>query len=463
MYIQTNFLLGELMDTIFGVSGLRGVIGDGLSPDLIFNYVSSFAKEIPMGTVVIGNDSRFSGNMVRNAVVSSLLALGFKILDIGIAPTPTIQFVTKINNASGGISITASHNPEKWNGLKFIDSNGIFFNEKKINSIKKNLEEKNFKFQTYDKLGIIVEDPKAKEIHINSVLQKINFDCFNNSKLTVAIDACNAAGSEFIPDFIEKLGSNIVKLNCDSNASFPRNPEPLKENLLYFSDFIKQKGNIDVGFALDGDADRVAILDEKGNYIGEENTLVLASKFFIEYLNPPNKTVVTNLSTTRALDDVVASLGGRVQRAKVGEINVVEEMIRVNASIGGEGNGGVILPMVQYARDSLCAISLILLGLSKSKLPLSAIVSELPKYYMIKDKISISRSSFEKNLYYIKEFFKGHQYSDIDGLKFDIDDSWIHIRPSNTEPIVRIIAESKSIEKANNLVEEIKNLMKSPC
>ena len=451
------------MEVIFGVSGLRGVVGGGLSPELICSYVSSFAKEIPTGSVVIGNDSRMSGNMVKYAVISSLESLGFDIVDIGIAPTPTVQYVTKIKGASGGISITASHNPEKWNGLKFIEGNGIFFNERKINAVKKNLEEKNFKFQSYDTLGKIIKDPSAKQLHIESVLSKINFDCFNKNSFTVAVDACNAAGSELIPTFIEKLGFKHVKLNCDPKASFPRNPEPLKENLAYFSDFIQENGEIDIGFALDGDADRVAILDENGCYIGEENTLVLASKFFIQYLNPNNKTVVTNLSTTRALDDTVSSLGGRVLRSKVGEINVVEEMIRVNASIGGEGNGGVILPMVQYARDSLSAISLILLGLSKSEKSLSAIVSELPKYYMIKDKVNISRDSFEKNLYYIKEFFKGNPYNDIDGLKFDLDDSWIHIRPSNTEPIVRIIAESKSLDKAKKLVEETKNLMKVAC
>ena len=451
------------MEIIFGVSGLRGVVGEGLSPELICSYVSSFAKEIPQGKVVIGNDSRISGDMVKNAVVSSLQALGFDIIDIGTAPTPTVQFVTKIKNASGGISITASHNPEKWNGLKFIEGNGIFFNEKKIIAIKRNLDEKKFKFQSYDKLGKLVIDTSAKELHMNSVFEKINFDCLGKDNFTVAIDACNAAGSEFIPQFIEKLGFKVIKLNCDLEASFPRNPEPLKENLSSFSDFIKENGNIDIGFALDGDADRVAILDEKGHYIGEENTLVLASKFFIEHMNPQNKTVVTNLSTTRALDDIVSSSGGRVIRSKVGEINVVEEMIRVNASIGGEGNGGVIFPMIQYARDSLSAISLILLGLSKSRMPISLVVSELPKYYMVKEKITISKESFEKNLPYVKEFFTGYPYTDIDGLKFDLDDSWIHIRPSNTEPVVRIIAESKSIEKANKLVEETKNLMKAPC
>jgi len=451
------------MEVIFGVSGLRGIIGEGLSPELLCRYVSSFAKEIPPGKVVIGNDSRISGDMVKKAVISSLEALGFEVIDIGIAPTPTVQFVTKIKNASGGISITASHNPEKWNGLKFIEGNGIFFNEKKIIAVKRNLEENNFKYQTYDKLGGLVEDPSAKELHINSVLQKIDFDCFKKDAFTIAVDACNAAGSEFIPMFIEKLGFNVVKLNCNSKACFPRNPEPLKENLTSFSDFIKEKGGIDIGFALDGDADRVAILDEKGQYIGEENTLVLASKFFIEYMNPENKTVVTNLSTTRALDDIVSSLGGKVLRSKVGEINVVEEMIRANASIGGEGNGGVILPMIQYARDSLSAISLILLGLSKTNASVSSIVSELPKYFMVKDKITISRDSFEDSLDYVKEFFAGYPYTNIDGLKFELDDSWIHIRPSNTEPVVRIIAESKSREKANKLVNETKTLMKAPC
>ncbi len=451
------------MNIIFGVSGLRGIVGENLSPEIISKYVLSFAKEIPLGTVVIGNDSRISADMVKDAVVSSLKSRGFDILDIGIAPTPTVQFITKIKNASGGISITASHNPEKWNGLKFIESNGIFFNEKKINSIKKNLEENNFDYKPCDKLGKLIEDPSSKDLHINSVLQAIDFDCQGKDNLTVAVDACNAAGSDFIPNFIEKLGFKVVKLNCDVKASFPRNPEPLKENLTYFSDFIKNRGNIDIGFALDGDADRVAILDEKGNYIGEENTLVLASKFFIEHMNPDTKTVVTNLSTTRALDDIVSSFGGEVLRAKVGEINVVEEMIRVNAIIGGEGNGGVIFPKVQYARDSLSAISLVLLGLLKSKRPLSSIVSEIPKYYMIKDKINISRGAFEKNLPYLKEFFKCYPYSDIDGLKFDLDDSWIHIRPSNTEPIVRIIAESKVMEKAKKLVEEIKILMNTPC
>ncbi len=451
------------MEVIFGVSGLRGIVGEGLSPELLCKYVSSFAKEIPPGKVVIGNDSRISGDMVKKAVISSLEALGFEVIDIGIAPTPTVQFVTKIKNASGGISITASHNPEKWNGLKFIEGNGIFFNEKKIIAVKRNLEENNFKYQTYDKLGGLVEDPSAKELHINSVLQKIDFDCFKKDAFTIAVDACNAAGSEFIPMFIEKLGFNVVKLNCNSKACFPRNPEPLKENLTSFSDFIKEKGGIDIGFALDGDADRVAILDEKGQYIGEENTLVLASKFFIEYMNPENKTVVTNLSTTRALDDIVSSLGGKVLRSKVGEINVVEEMIRANASIGGEGNGGVILPMIQYARDSLSAISLILLGLSKTNASVSSIVSELPKYFMVKDKITISRDSFEDSLDYVKEFFAGYPYTNIDGLKFELDDSWIHIRPSNTEPVVRIIAESKSREKANKLVNETKTLMKAPC
>ena len=451
------------MEVIFGVSGLRGIVGEGLSPELLCRYVSSFAKEIPPGKVVIGNDSRISGDMVKKAVISSLEALGFEVIDIGIAPTPTVQFVTKIKNASGGISITASHNPEKWNGLKFIEGNGIFFNEKRINAVKRNLEENNFKYQTYDKLGSLVEDPSAKELHINSVLQKIDFDCFKKDAFTVAVDACNAAGSEFIPMFIEKLGFNVVKVNCNVKGCFPRNPEPLKENLTSFSDFIKEKGDIDIGFALDGDADRVAILDEKGQYIGEENTLVLASKFFIEYMNPENKTVVTNLSTTRALDDIVSSLGGKVLRSKVGEINVVEEMIRANASIGGEGNGGVILPMIQYARDSLSAISLILLGLSRTNASVSSIVSELPKYYMVKDKITISRESFEDNLDYVKEFFAGYPYTNIDGLKFELNDSWIHIRPSNTEPVVRIIAESKSREKANKLVNETKTLMKAPC
>ena len=451
------------MDVIFGVSGLRGVVGNGLTPELICNYVSSFANEIPPGTVVIGNDSRISSSMVKNAVVSSLKSLGFEILDIGITPTPTVQFITKTKNASGGIAITASHNPENWNGLKFIEGNGIFFNEKKINTIKKNLEKKNFKFQTYDKLGKLTNDAHAKELHTNFVLQKINFDRFGKDKLTVAVDACNAAGSEIIPALIERIGFKVVRLNCDTNSLFPRNPEPLKENLHYFSDFIGERKDIDIGFALDGDADRVAILDEKGRYIGEENTLVLASKFFIEHMNPTNKTVVTNLSTTRALDDVVSSLGGKVIRSKVGEINVVEEMIRTCASIGGEGNGGVILPMIQYARDSLSAISLILLGLSKSGLPLSSIVSGLPRYYMVKDKISISRKSFDNNVNHIKDHFKDYSCNDIDGLKFDLDSSWIHIRPSNTEPIVRIIAESKSMERSNELVQETKDFMRALC
>lgn len=451
------------MEVIFGVSGLRGVVGKGLSPELICNYVSSFAKEIPLGKVVVGNDSRISGDMVKNAVISSLEASGFEIIDIGIAPTPTVQFVTKSMNASGGISITASHNPEKWNGLKFIEGNGIFFNEKKINSIKRNLTEKNFKFQPYDKLGKLIKDDEAKDIHINSVLKRIDFSSLKKTNLTVAVDACNAAGSEFIPTFIKRLGFNVVKLNCNYMYTFPRNPEPLKDNLINFSDFIKRNDSIDIGFALDGDADRVAILDEKGNYIGEENTLVLATKFFFENMNPPNKIVVTNLSTTRALEDVVSLFGGLVKRSKVGEINVVEEMIRSNASIGGEGNGGVILPLIQYARDSLAAISLILMGLSKSDAPLSSIVSELPKYYMVKDKITISKESFEKNLLNVKEYFSGESYTDIDGLKFDLEDSWIHIRPSNTEPIVRVIAEAKDINKANKLVEETKNLMKLPC
>ncbi|NMC59561.1 MAG: phosphoglucosamine mutase [Candidatus Methanofastidiosa archaeon] len=451
------------MEVIFGISGLRGIVGEGLSPELICNYVSSFAKEIPQGKVVIGNDSRISGEMIKNAVVSSLEALGFEVIDIGIAPTPTVQFVTKSKNASGGISITASHNPEKWNGLKFIEGNGIFFDEKKIISVKKNLAEKNFKFQSYDKLGKLVKSPDAKELHINSVLKTIDLSHVKKDRFAIAIDACNAAGSEFIPSFIERLGFKVIRFNCNVKETFPRNPEPLKENLTCFSDFIKENKDIDIGFALDGDADRVAILDENGRYIGEENTLVLATKFFLENMKPKNRIVVTNLSTTRALDDIVAPFGGRVIRSKVGEINVVEQMIESNASIGGEGNGGVILPLIQYARDSLAAISLILMGLTKSEGTLSSVVSTIPQYYMIKDKISISRDSFEKNLSNIKRHFSGYISTEIDGLKFDLDDSWIHVRPSNTEPIVRIIAEAKDINKAKKLVEETKEMMNKPC
>ena len=450
------------MEVIFGVSGLRGVVGEGLTPELICNYVSAFAKEIPPGKVVIGNDSRISSHMVTTAVISSLEALGFDVIDIGVAPTPTVQFITKSKNASGGISITASHNPEKWNGLKFIEGNGIFFNEKKVMSIKDTLAKKDFKFQTYDKLGKLTIDQGAKDTHANTVLKRIDLSCINKRNLTVAVDACNAAGSEFIPAFIEKLGFNVIRYNCNFNDTFPRNPEPLKENLTLFSEFIKEKECIDIGFALDGDADRVAILDEHGSYIGEENTLVLATRFFLENMAPSSKTVVTNLSTTRALDDIASCFGGKVLRSKVGEINVVEEMIRANASIGGEGNGGVILPMIQYARDSLSAISLILMGLSKSCLSLSSIVSEIPKYYMVKDKISISRDDFEENIDKVKVFFSGYPYTNIDGLKFELEDSWIHIRPSNTEPVVRIIAESKSPIKAKRLVDETKTLMKSP-
>lgn len=451
------------MEVIFGVSGLRGVVGGGLSPDLICRYVASFSKEIPKGQVVIGNDSRGSSEMVRQAVVSSLNASGFDVIDIGIAPTPTVQFVTKAKNASGGISITASHNPEQWNGLKFIRDSGVFLNQEGIESITANLKSNDYSYSAFDKLGKIFKDPLAAELHMAAVLEKIKFDCFDKSGLTVAVDCCNGAGSEIVPKFIEKLGFNVVRVNCDTKASFPRNPEPLKENLKDFSLFIEESKDIDVGFALDGDADRVAILDENGRYIGEENTVVLASKFFLEYLNPKNKNVVTNLSTTRAIDDVVLPLGGAVIRSKVGEINVVEKMISAKASIGGEGNGGVILSDIQYARDSLSAIALILLGISKIKKPLSAIASEIPSYYMVKDKITISKEKYEKNLNYLKDFFKGNTYSEADGLKFDLCDSWVHIRPSNTEPIVRIIAEAKSLKKVNRLIEETKILMNAPC
>ncbi len=451
------------MEVIFGVSGLRGVVGEGLTPELISRYVYSFSKEIPKGEVVIGNDSRASCEMVKHAVVSSLTASGFDVVDIGVAPTPTVQFVTKEKNASGGISITASHNPEQWNGLKFIEGNGIFFNQDKIDSIKKNLQDNNFNDTSFEKCGKVIEDPLSKELHIEKVLEKIRFDCADKASITVAVDACNGAGSEVVPRFIERLGFKVERINCDLKAPFPRNPEPLKENLREFSLFIENNKEIDIGFALDGDADRVAIIDENGRYIGEENTIVLASKFFLEYLNPENKKVVTNLSTTRALEDVVSSLCGTVLRSKVGEINVVEKMIKTNALIGGEGNGGVIVSDIQYARDCLSAISLVLLGISKIKKPLSLIVSEIPSYYMVKYKIIISKEKYEKNLIYLKEFFKGNPYTEIDGLKFELCDSWVHIRPSNTEPIVRIIAEAKSLKKVNRLIEETKILMNAPC
>lgn len=449
-----------MSEIIASVSGVRGITGDSLTPQSIIKFTSAFSEYCKINfknnfKIVVGRDGRLSGEVIENIVVSNLALCGFKVINIGIAPTPTVQIATEDMKCAGGISITASHNPQQWNGLKFLNSDGTFLGEIQIKEFLKIASNGNFHYVNIEKIKRPVNDFTWIDKHIEKILKLkiINVNKIRKRKFKVVVDAVNASGSVIIPKLLEKLGCKVIKLYCDGSGIFPHTPEPLPENLILLSKAVKNN-KADLGIAIDPDADRLVLITDKGEPFSEENTITTAVNFVLKKNSSKNKNVTVNLSTTRAVDDIAILNKAKVFRSPVGEINVVKEMMKNKSVIGGEGSGGVIFPALHYGRDSLVGIVLVLNELAEYKYKLSDYKKTIPEYFISKSKVenindpdillNRLKNKFSKNKEVIKIWTN-------DGLKIDFKNYWVHLRKSNTEPILRIITEAKSKKEADDL------------
>lgn len=428
-------------------------MGDSLTPQLSASFAQAFGSYLGRGKVIVGQDARISGTMVKNAIYSGILSVGCQPVNIGICPIPSILILTKERKAIGGIAVTASHNPKDWNGLKFINGKGLFLNHSQIEEFLDIYHQGDFSLVKVEKYKSLLSEKNPTDLHLKKLLNYLNVDLIRRKKFKVAADCCNGAGAVLMPQFLKALGCQMILINTTLDGAFAHHPEPIPENISKLSRIIKEK-NADIGFVQDADADRLAIVNEKGEPIGEELTLALAVKYI---LNKKPGPVVTNLSTTQAIDDIAGEHNSPVFRTKIGEINVVEEIISRKALIGGEGNGGVIFPEIHPCRDSFTAIGLTLESMASSGKSISQLQEETPKYYMIKDKIDGTSEQAYPMLRELKKKYSGKELiSTLDGLKINFRDAWVHIRPSNTESIIRIVAEAKSRDEVEMLLEKFK-------
>ena len=435
---------------IRSASGLRGIAEDHFTPELIDNYISAFISTQNIKSCVIGRDGRPSGKQISQWVIDSFHKNGINVENCGLATTPTMQVMTEKENFDGGIVITASHNPSEYNGLKFLQTDGTFLSPKQCEELFKAVDQ-NVSIDPPDSLGVVSDYSTANEEHIDKVLgaKCIDIDNIRKNNFKVVIDAVNGAGSFILPMLCERLDCEVITMNCSGDGNFSRIPEPLAENLDALEQKVLEVG-ADIGFATDPDGDRLSIVSNKGKAIGEEYTLVLAVK---NYLNFQESMVVTNLSTSMMLDNIT----NKTIRTRIGEAHVVQKMNELNISIGGEGNGGVILKEVHLGRDSLVAVSMILSLLSISGKSISDEIYSIPKYLMVKDKILLnSKIDFDS----LESIFDCDEINKDDGIKFIWPNKWIHIRKSNTEPIMRIFAEAPTKDEVDELVNTLKNYLK---
>ncbi len=456
------------MTLIKSISGIRGTIGgnvgDALTPLDIVKFTSAYAKFISnqgsdSKTIIIGRDARISGEMVSNIVSGTLIGCGFDVLDIGLSTTPTVEVAVQLHKSAGGIILTASHNPKQWNALKLLNEKGEFLSANDGVHILDVAESEDFVFLEVDDLGKYTFDDSYNEKHIEEVLNLslVDVDLVKSAGFKVVVDAVNSTGGFMIPRLLERMGVACVKLFCEPNGVFPHNPEPLPKNLTEISKLVVEK-KADFGIVVDPDVDRLAMVCEDGSMFGEEYTLVAISDFVLS--KTPGDTV-SNLSSTRALRDVTIKHNGSYVASAVGEVNVVEKMKETNAIIGGEGNGGIIYPELHYGRDALVGIALFLTQLAERKISAKTLRDSYPNYFISKNKIQLTPEIDVDNiLSTLEEKYKEEQITTIDGLKIDFEDGWIHLRKSNTEPIIRIYAESEGEEKANSFAEKMINEIK---
>ena len=456
------------MTLIKSISGIRGTIGgnvgDALTPLDIVKFTSAYAKFIKnqgsdSNTIIIGRDARISGEMVSNIVSGTLIGCGFDVLDIGLSTTPTVEVAVQLHKSAGGIILTASHNPKQWNALKLLNEKGEFLSSEDGVQILDIAESEDFSFLEVDDLGKYTFDDSYNEKHIEEVLNLslVDVELVKSAGFKVVVDAVNSTGGFMIPRLLEKMGVECVKLFCEPNGDFPHNPEPLPENLTEISKLVVEQ-KADFGIVVDPDVDRLAMVCEDGSMFGEEYTLVAISDFVLS--KTPGNTV-SNLSSTRALRDVTIKHNGSYVASAVGEVNVVEKMKETNAIIGGEGNGGIIYPELHYGRDALVGIALFLTQLAERKISAKTLRDSYPNYFISKNKIQLTPEIDVDNiLSTLEEIYKEEQITTIDGLKIDFEEGWVHLRKSNTEPIIRIYAESEGEEKANGFAEKMINEIK---
>lgn len=459
------------MSLIKSISGIRGTIGgaagDGLTPLDIVKFTSAYATFIRRTTkktsnvIVVGRDARLSGAMVNDVVVGTLIGMGFDVVNIGLATTPTTEIAVVGENACGGIIITASHNPKQWNALKLLNEDGEFLNDAQGKEVLAIAEREDFDYAEVDNLGKVYVNDTYMQRHIDSVLKLklVDVEAIRNANFTVAVDAVNSIGGVVIPALLKKLGvKNVIELYCEPTGKFGHTPEPIPENLTDIASLMAQ-GKADVGFVVDPDVDRLAIIMENGEFFVEEYTLVSIADYVLS--RTPGATV-SNLSSSRALRDVTAAHGCQYTAAAVGEVNVVTEMKRTGAVIGGEGNGGVIYPESHYGRDALVGVALFLTLLAKSGKKVSELKKTYPQYSIAKNKIQLTPDiDVDAILKAVKEHYASEKITDIDGVKIDFADCWVHLRKSNTEPIIRIYSEASTMEKAESLAEDMKKVIAS--
>jgi phosphomannomutase len=456
------------MTLIKSISGIRGTIGgksgEGLSPLDAVKFTSAYATLIGKSSlkkkIVVGRDARISGEMVSNIVIGTLMGMGFDVVNIGLATTPTTELAVVMSGAAGGIILTASHNPKQWNALKLLNERGEFLNAAEGELILKIAADESFSFSEVDHLGKETTDNSFSKKHIDSVLalELVDVEAIREANFRVVIDCVNSVGGIVIPELLEALGvKQIEKLYCEPNGQFPHNPEPLPEHLTEIASVLKQ-GKADVGFVVDPDVDRLAIICEDGEMFGEEYTLVSIADYVLS--KTPGNTV-SNLSSTRALRDITRNRGQKYEAAAVGEVNVVEKMKSTNAVIGGEGNGGIIYPASHYGRDALVGIALFLTQLAKSGKKTSELRASFPTYFMAKQKIELTpNTNVDAILDNIANKFRDLDINTIDGVKIDWSDKWVHLRKSNTEPIIRIYSEAPTVKSANELAQQIIDIVK---
>lgn len=459
------------MTLIKSISGIRGTIGgvagNGLSPLDIVKFTAAYATLIhntsttKSNKIVVGRDARISGKMVNQIVVGTLMGMGYDVVDIGLASTPTTELAVTMEGAEGGIILTASHNPRQWNALKLLNEKGEFLNAIEGEEVLQLAENESFHFAEVDKLGSYKEDLTYNKKHIDSVLKLalVDVDAIHKANFKVAIDCVNSVGGIILPDLLSRLGVQYVeKLYCEANGDFQHNPEPLEKNL---GDIMQkmEKGGLDVAFVVDPDVDRLAMICEDGTMYGEEYTLVTIADYVLKH-TPGN--TVSNLSSTRALRDITHKYGQQYNAAAVGEVNVVTKMKATNAIIGGEGNGGVIYPESHYGRDALVGIALFLSHLAHEKKTVSALRATYPSYSIAKNRVDLTPEiDVDAILAKVKSIYKDEEINDIDGVKIDFPDKWVHLRKSNTEPIIRIYSEAATMEEADALAVQMMQVIES--
>ena len=453
------------MTLIKSISGIRGTIGgvagEGLNPLDITKFVAAYATlirkttTIKSNTIVVGRDARISGEMVRSCVCGTLMGMGFDVIDIGLASTPTTELAVTMSGSCGGIILTASHNPRQWNALKLLNEKGEFLNAVEGAEVLALAAAEAFEFADIDHLGHYTKDDSYDQKHIDSVLalDLVDVEAIRKANFKVAIDCVNSVGGVVLPKLLKQLGVETIEgLYCEPTGDFQHNPEPLEKNLTDIMGLMK-KSDLDVAFVVDPDVDRLAIIDENGNMYGEEYTLVTVADYILQH-TPGN--TVSNLSSTRALRDVTRKYGLEYNASAVGEVNVVTKMKNTGAVIGGEGNGGVIYPASHYGRDALVGIALFLTYLAKKQMTVSELRKTYPAYYMAKNRIDLTPDvDVDAILVKVKEIYANEEVNDIDGVKIDFPDKWVHLRKSNTEPIIRVYSEAGSPEEAEAIGEAV--------